>query len=442
MTLQIVFIRHGIAEAGSSGQGDFERRLTKKGTQKLQDTLPFLLPLLHADREILIWSSPLVRARETAAIAAGIFRVKEIEVYDFIGEGYFNEFWNAVGNLSPSVERTILVVGHEPTMSYWSQALCGIFLSFKKGAAAGFVYRTGGPETAELQWFLQPEGMEMLRAKTNSSKILGDISDMLLRHLHQVVLERDNFLEEPVNPETAHQLRVSIRKLRSLLFFLKPFQKDKQNASMQGNLKKLVTEFSYLRELDVLADACNTFSKEHQDAMAVDSAIFGILREERSQEAQRVISAVSTVDCVDSLYDIEVEMQKAPWKRNIDENESVMTRINERFEDLFDTYERLAASADYNNAVATHALRIEAKKLRYVLLGLEPLTDGKFGIIGTELKEAHDKLGQLCDARRNKDILHNFDSKDLPEKAHLELQALIDCLDSIVNSSLDQLKRQ
>lgn len=441
MTLQIVFIRHGIAEAGSSGKSDFERCLTKKGTQKLQDTLPFL-PLLHADREILIWSSPLVRARETAAIAAEILRVQEIEVCDFIGDGYFNGFWKAVGNLNPSVERTIIVVGHEPTMSYWSQALCGVFLPFKKGAAASFVYRAGGPETAELQWFLQPEGMEMLSSKTNSSKILGDISDTLLRHLHQVVLERDNFLEEPANPETAHQLRVSIRKLRSLLFFLKPFQKDKQNTSMQDNLKKLVTEFSYLRELDVLSDACNTFSKEHREAMAVDSAIFGILREGRAQEAQRVISAVSTADCVDSLYDIEVEIQKSPWKKSIDENESVVMRINGRFADLFDTYERSAAAVDYNNAAAAHALRIEAKKLCYVLLGFEPLMESKFGIVGTELKEAHDKLGQLCDARRNKDILQNFDSKDLPEKAHMELRALIDYQDSVVNSRLDQLKRE
>lgn len=442
MTLQIIFIRHGIAEAGSSGKSDYERCLTKKGKQKLEDTLPFLLPLLHADREILIWSSPLVRARETAAIAAEIFHVEEIEVYDFIGEGHFDGFWNAVGNLSPSVERTILIVGHEPTMSYWSQALCGIYLPFKKGAAASFVYRAGGPETAELQWFLQPEGMEMLSTKTNSSQILGDISDTLLRHLHQVVLERDNFLEEPANPETAHQLRVSIRKLRSLLFFLKPFQKDKQNTSMQDNLKKLVMEFSYLRELDVLSDACNTFSKEHQEAMTVDSVIFGILREGRAQEVQRVISAVSTADCVDSLYDIEVELQKASWRKSIDENESVVMRINGHFADLFDTYKRSAAAVDYNNAAAAHALRIEAKKLRYVLLGLEPLMESKFGIVGTELKEAHDKLGQLCDARRNKDILQNFDSKDLPEKAHRELRAFIDCQDSVVNSRLDQLKRE
>lgn len=442
MILQIIFIRHGIAEAGSSGKSDFERRLTKKGKQKLQDTLPFLLPLQHADREILIWSSPLVRARETAGIAADILHVKEIEFYDFIEEGYFNEFWNAIEKLSPPADRTILVVGHEPTMGYWSQALCGACLPFKKGAAASFIYHAGAPETAELQWFLQPEGMECLSVKTSSAKILADISNTLLHHLHQVMLERDNFLQEPANPETAHQLRVSIRKLRSLLFFLKPFQNDKQNASMQGNLKKFVAEFSYLRELDVLSDACNTFSKERQDAMAVDSAIFGILREERAQEAQRVISAVSTADCVDSLYDIEVEMQKAYWKKSIDENESVMTRINKRFTDLFDTYERSFAAVDYNNAAATHALRIEAKKLRYILLGLEPLMEGKFGVVGTELKETHDKLGQICDARRNKDILQNFDSKDLPEKAHVELHALIDCQDSIVNNRLDQLKSQ
>src|SRR5659263_153797 len=160
MTLQIVFIRHGIAEAGSSGQIDFERGLTKKGKQKLQDTLPFLLPLLHADREIIIWSSPLVRARETAGIAADIFHVKKIEVYDFVGEGYFDGFWNAGEKLSSSVDQTIIVVGHEPTMGYWSQALCGSFLPFKKCSAARFFYYAGSPATSELRRFLKPASMQ------------------------------------------------------------------------------------------------------------------------------------------------------------------------------------------------------------------------------------------------------------------------------------------
>lgn len=442
MTLQIIFIRHGIAEDGSFGQRDFDRCLTKKGTQKLQDTLPFLLPLLHRDYEILIWSSPLVRARETAAVAADIFRVEEIEVYDFIGEGYFKGFWNAIENLSPPVDRTVIVVGHEPTMGYWSQALCRTYLPFKKGAAASFVYHGGAPNTAELQWFLQPEGMEGQAAKTGSSQIYADIGEILLIHLRKIVLERDNFLEEPESTETAHQLRVSIRKLRSLLYFLKPLQKDKQNSFMQRRLKKFVTELSYLRELDVLRDACGAFSKNHQEEVSGDSVIFEILRDERAEEARRVISSVSSADYADALHEMELELQKTIWKENIDEHEFVAARINERFAGLLDAYEKSAAEVDYNNTAATHALRIEAKKLRYILSGLEQLLEGKFGIAETGLKEAHDRLGQLCDARRNKDILQNFDSKDLPVKSHMELRALIDCQDNIVNSRLDQLKRQ
>ena len=442
MTLQIVFIRHGIAEAGSSGQSDFDRCLTQKGTQKLRDALPFLLPLLHRDHEILIWSSPLVRARETAGIAADIFHVEEIEVFDFISEGYFNGFWNAVENLSPLVGRTVIVVGHEPNMGYWSQALGGAYLPFKKGAAASFVYRGGAPNTAEFEWFLQPEGMEGLSDKASTTGILADISEILLFHLRKVVTERDNFLEEPESTETAHQLRVSIRKLRSLLYFLKPFQKGRQNSSLQGGLRKIVAELSYLRELDVLLDACGAFSKDHPEAMPGDSVIFENTRDERAKEAQRVISAVSSADYTDALNDMEAELQKTIWKKNIDENESIAARISERFAGLFDAYEKSAAEVDYDNTAATHALRIEAKKLRYILLGLEPLLEGKFGIAGTGLKEAHDNLGQLCDARRNKDILLNFDSNGLPEKAHLELRALIDCQDLIISNRLDQLKRQ
>jgi len=262
MTIQFVFIRHGIAETCSEDKSDFSRRLTVKGRQRLADTLPSLLPFLDEHQERQIWTSPLVRAMETAEIAADIFNVEKVINCEFIAEGYFNGFWNAVEELDQSADCTIIVVGHEPYLGHWSQALCGAFLPFKKGAAAGFVYQKGDPGTSELQWFLQPERMEMLSGKTGSSKILGKIRETLIMHAHQVLTERDNFLKDPSEPETAHQLRISIRKLRSLLTFIKSFQKAKQNAAMQAVLKSVVAELSYVRELDVLWQACETFAKD------------------------------------------------------------------------------------------------------------------------------------------------------------------------------------
>ena len=77
MTIQFVLIRHGIAENCSEDRRDFSRRLTEKGRQRLAATLPSLLPLLRPmleeQQERQIWTSPLIRAIETAEIAADIF---------------------------------------------------------------------------------------------------------------------------------------------------------------------------------------------------------------------------------------------------------------------------------------------------------------------------------------------------------------------------------
>lgn len=174
MTIQLVFIRHGIAEDRSPDLIDFNRKLTKKGKQRLRETLSNLVPLLKRDQDRFIWSSPFVRARETAEIAADIFQVEQVSTYDFISEGELTGFWSAAAKLNPSTDHTIIVVGHEPILGYWSDALCGTFLTFKKGAAAGFLIENGHPEAAELQWFFQPEGMKMLSVKPNVSKIPED----------------------------------------------------------------------------------------------------------------------------------------------------------------------------------------------------------------------------------------------------------------------------
>lgn len=440
MTTQIVFIRHGIAEARAPDLTDFSRRLTKKGAQKLRDALPQLAALLHLDWDVQIWSSPLVRARQTADIAADIFRVQEVIIHDFIGKGDYAGFKEAFEKLNPSIHHTVMVVGHEPHAGNWSQTLCGVLLPFKKGAAASFVIGSGGIESAELEWFLQPESMERLSIVTHPPKILFGIQENLLMLIHQVILGKDVFLADPRDTETTHQLRVSIRKLRSLLSFIKPFQKGKQNTEMQKCLKKFMTRFSYLRELDVMREAIEIFCKYSPEAINADSIILAKMDQERDDEANRVMSSVSDPGTDSSLRNLEKALQTVKWKDNVDVSAFASSNINDRFAHLLHAFKRKARTIDYHDAVAAHALRIEAKKLRYSLSGIEPLLDAEHGTPHDELKQMHDKLGKLCDARRNKEILQKFDNGDLPESVHSEIRAFSDYQDLIIKERIDLLK--
>ncbi len=69
--MEVYILRHGIAEKTRAGGSDAERALTQEGRQKLRQVLR-----LARSAEVnpsLILTSPLVRAVQTAEVAAEIF---------------------------------------------------------------------------------------------------------------------------------------------------------------------------------------------------------------------------------------------------------------------------------------------------------------------------------------------------------------------------------
>ena len=159
MPIQVILLRHGIAEDVSEDRTDFGRRLTKEGIRKLRKRLPNLKPLITYPEETMIWTSPLVRAKETAEILSEAIGEERIIAYEFIGHGGFKELIWEIGEVR--TDCTIFIVGHEPYLGNWSWALAGHHLPFKKGAAASFrVSRGGEHKETSLLWFLQPKDMD------------------------------------------------------------------------------------------------------------------------------------------------------------------------------------------------------------------------------------------------------------------------------------------
>ena len=169
MILDLILLRHGIAEDVSSDNLDSSRKLTEKGKKKLQDNLPVILPFIDSDNHIEVWTSPLTRAKETADILLPMIKSAELILCDFVAHGDYQGFWAALDKLDDGKKCTIIIVGHEPYLSNWSSELCGLRLSFRKGAAAGIRLNTRDAVDSELKWFLQPKEMNLL-LKGNKSK--------------------------------------------------------------------------------------------------------------------------------------------------------------------------------------------------------------------------------------------------------------------------------
>lgn len=165
MALHVILIRHGIAEGVSADGQDASRHLTEKGKKKLRKALKGIRPLLTEGERPLIWSSPLVRAVESAEILQEILGTGQVEELPCIATGDLETFRMLVEELPHDPEPWLFVVGHEPHLGNWTRKLTGVSLPFGKGSAAAFLSRSGELDTLELRWFLQSSAMAELKSE-------------------------------------------------------------------------------------------------------------------------------------------------------------------------------------------------------------------------------------------------------------------------------------
>ncbi len=146
--MKLTILRHAIAEELVTT--DFERRLTVEGRARCRRVLR------HYGRccepPSIICSSPLVRARQTARIAARVLDLPVVRRCDALKpEGDAFEW------LKQQPCQNLMVVGHEPDLARLAARFLGLpklVLSFKK---AGMALLEGEPGSGELRWLLTPK---------------------------------------------------------------------------------------------------------------------------------------------------------------------------------------------------------------------------------------------------------------------------------------------
>jgi phosphohistidine phosphatase len=156
--MDIILVRHGIAE-DSHPDGDAARRLTGDGQRKLKAALPGYRRLLAGRLPEIIWSSPLVRAVETARVLGPGLGKADICLQACVGSGHYPELMAALWQEDRAAR--LLIVGHQPHLGDWCDRWCGLALPFGKGAAA-LIRLDLMSETGRLCWFVQAKTVRHL----------------------------------------------------------------------------------------------------------------------------------------------------------------------------------------------------------------------------------------------------------------------------------------
>jgi phosphohistidine phosphatase len=132
MASTLWLLRHGDAEPAAAGGDDFGRRLTARGEQEAS-AAGLALAGMGVDPEH-VFTSPRVRARDTALLACSHLGVKPLIHEPLAGD--FDERGAAELAAATADEAALLLVGHEPDLSRLVAALTGARVELRKGGMA------------------------------------------------------------------------------------------------------------------------------------------------------------------------------------------------------------------------------------------------------------------------------------------------------------------
>lgn len=153
----LYLMRHGIAAEPGAGP-DSERPLTHKGEQRTRQAAYGLMHL--GVRLESIWSSPLLRARQTAALAAGCLKPTDARIVITSALEPDQPPTALFAELDRARLSRVLCVGHLPHLDLvLGEALTGARTSlgsFKKAGAAAIDFPVSPASVGRLLWFIPP----------------------------------------------------------------------------------------------------------------------------------------------------------------------------------------------------------------------------------------------------------------------------------------------
>ena len=307
MVKTLVLVRHGKTEDVSSTGDDIDRKLTPAGVRALEVAYPRTFQLLGEDPEVSIWCSPAIRALQTAGVVAEAVDACGIDVHQSLYDQDIDAFLSELAAVDEDVE-ALAVVGHVPFMDQLTKRLTGSDIKFNKGAVASIALPDGPSGEGSLRWYVAgPDSV--------SWDAMAEVDNQVELMAAELADACDAFLADPSDIEALRVFRIRLRRLRSLIQFLAPWQSKKQGHRTSDDLRALLDATSPLREIDILSDAV---------AGLVDSGELGVncllpvaCAKERQLELESVLTLMRKRHVRRRLHNIADECPSIKWKSRV-----------------------------------------------------------------------------------------------------------------------------
>ena len=392
MVKMLVLVRHGAPEATSPTGSDLDRRLTDSGVRSLRAAYPRTFALLGDNPRVSVWSSPAVRALETADVVAAAVGVEDIEVRQSL---YAQDGAAFIAELEASDAPCVIAVGHAPFVDTLASRLAGTCPLFGKGTAAAIDLPEGPSGRGNLRWYVAGPECASWEELALVERALAESADDLVGCTKA-------FLKSPDEPSALLEFRVAIRRVRSLLQFLEPWQAKKQNRRCEHILKELQVASAHLRALDILSEAVDGLVESGE--LGENCLLPMACAKERALECSSLVTLMRKHHAAKDLKRLARDLGCLSWKSKVAEHGLTAEDFRARFDAEFNEVDEDLFGLDLRDGDAVYVARRDTKEMRYVAERLGEVLGPDRAQMGEYLDEIQRELGALSDARSNKQL--------------------------------------
>jgi CHAD domain-containing protein len=274
-------------------------------------------------------------------------------------------------------------------------------------------------------------------------RITEPLSAAYLRII-QTQLERLRALEEGAHfgsdPESIHKLRVTVRRLRSALRLLRPYYAEKRLRRLRAPMDKVADALGVVRDLDVAMEGAHAYldTLPEERRRALDPMIWE-WTQRRRQSQGTVAELLADAGYRHDLSRLESFVQREPpgeAGRVCDELPAIIWQH-------YGAVRRFEASPQTAPLLELHKLRIEVKRLRYLLEFFDDILDERANGLVKQLEDLQTKLGALHDAGTLSDLVASFAAaqiRQLPSAAEGPLACEAGLLREAIAANISMLR--
>jgi CHAD domain-containing protein len=273
-------------------------------------------------------------------------------------------------------------------------------------------------------------------------------TNIILRYMLQIMKMNENHIKQDVDTEFLHDFRVAVRRTRSALSQVKSVFPEEDTERFKEDFKFIGKLSNQLRDLDVYLLAEEDYKAQLPDFLKEDiHPMFEYLQSKRAEALQTVITGLESDEYQHIIQDWEQFLEEPPREDETAVNAAIPILILAK-QRIYKRYKRIIHTGNIilvdNKDEFLHDLRIECKKLRYLMEFFASLfPPEEISRLIRQLKDLQSNLGDFNDfCVQEEYLLHVGREMPLRTKAARDALIAIGCLVGTLHQRREQVKSE